>query len=135
MGAMRILLLAVTFALAGSATAHACSCVPASGDPAAEIAAADAAVYGKVVKRVVDGQTLHYTLRVTSDYKGNLGRFARFTTAKYSAACGVDVLKGRRVALLLYRQGNGYTGNLCGVRSRKYFEGDAKASSACQALA
>ena len=108
-------------------SAQACSCA-GSGDPREDLAEADAAVFGKVVSRrisrdpsgpdVFGDETVRYRVRVLRDYKGNLGRTVAVETSVQSSACGLDLKRGTRLGLLLYRGMRGYISSLCSTRSR-----------------
>lgn len=132
---MRVLFLALVVALTATTTAHACKCVP-PGSPAKEIKRADAAAFAKVVRRTVHGSgryrfgSVKYRLKVLRDYKGNLGRRLTLRSNLSSAACGLDLRRGQRVGLLLYRSQGVLTSSSCSVRTRKHLDGGATASAA-----
>jgi tissue inhibitor of metalloproteinase len=135
---MRALLISLIVVCAAPSAAQACSCV-VPGDPQEEIARADAAVFGKIVKRDVNrhrreirgDETVVYRLKVLRDYKGNVGRHLHFRSTLLSAACGLDLRRGQRIGLLLDRRNGRYSAGLCSVRSRKQLEGGNSARTAC----
>jgi hypothetical protein len=104
----RILLLALAAALLAPSAADACTI---AARPAAErVAAVDAAIYGRVLSRVlvaaappgrIDG-TYRYRIRVVRTYKGRPGRSVQVVGSADSGTCGLGILTvGRHVGLLL----------------------------------
>jgi len=134
---MRIALAAVVaLLLLVPAAARACSCALPGDDPHADVREADAAVWGKVVKRrVINQQTVRLRLRVIEDFKDNLGAFVRVTTGRYSSACGLTARRGDKVGLLLYREGGHYGSGLCSVRTRGFLQRGASPESNPRAAA
>jgi hypothetical protein len=133
--AVRIGLLTLVLFAALVPAANACKCAP-PGDPVEEVAQADAAVFGKVVR--VNAFSIYgvsYRLRVKRDYKDNLGRHVLVLTAGESAACGLVLRKGDRVGLLLKRSAGSWDGYSCGVRSRRFLRRGAAGAKTAAAAA
>ncbi|MDQ3209707.1 MAG: hypothetical protein M3Q20_00770 [Actinomycetota bacterium] len=93
--------------------AHACSC--AGGDPRDALHAADAAFVGALRSwdDLGDGTTI-YTFSVRRSIKGGLRGSVDVESATDGATCGFEVKAGRRIGILLHRQGGGvWYGGLC----------------------
>ncbi len=93
--------------------AHACSC--ASGDPRDALHDSDAAFVGALKSRDDngDGRSV-YTFSVRRSIKGGLGSPVEVESATDGATCGFEVRVGRRIGILLHRQGDGdWSGGLC----------------------
>ena len=93
--------------------AHACSC--ALGDPRDALHASDAAFVGALKSRDDNGDgTTVYTFSVRRSIKGRLRSPVDVDSATDGATCGFEVRVGRRIGILLHRQGDGdWSGGLC----------------------
>ncbi|MEP7334811.1 MAG: hypothetical protein ABI717_03430 [Actinomycetota bacterium] len=130
---MRVALvsLAAAVALVAPAEASACSCIP-WGKPKAELARSNGAFVGVYLGR----RPLHapgpvfssadpylYKFRVERHLKGTLGKTVEVLSAREGASCGLEVVRGQRVGLLLRRVKGRWESNLCSQRSAGFFRG------------
>lgn len=94
--------------------AQACSCAPL--DPRSALPGADAAFVGALVseKRGLLGPgSTTFTFRVEQTVKGSLGDEVDVQSSSNGASCGLEVVRGQRIGLLLYRDGGNWMSNLC----------------------
>lgn len=100
--------------------AMACTC---TGESAAEMLAAprtDAAFVGRLVGRrsLPDSEPFRrvaYRFRVESVVKGELPGTVEVVSAGSGAACGFELDVGERAGVVLQREGDTWTGGLCGT--------------------
>ena len=106
-------LLAVV-ALVAAAGAEACTCAPV--DLERDLPRADGAIVGTVLERreAAGGQRV-FLFRVEQLYKGDIVNRVEVTTARDSAACGLDARVGERLGLLLERDGERWRAGLCSL--------------------
>ena len=108
---MHKLAVLAVLALAAAAEAYACSCRPV--DLERDLPAADGAMIGTVLERTVSGETATYLFRVEQVYKGDVESRAEVVTAANGAACGLEAGVGKRLGLLLDREGSEWHSGLC----------------------
>jgi hypothetical protein len=124
---MKPLLAALAVAAMFAATsedAFACSCLQ-WGEPKQELAAAKGAFVGVYLGRRPtrsSGAAL-YRFRVERRLKGSFGRSIEVVSAVNSAACGLELVKRQRVALLLRRVNGRWHSSLCEQRTARFFRG------------
>jgi hypothetical protein len=123
--------LAAAVVLAAPAEASACSCIQ-WGKPKAEIARADGAFVGVYLGRrplnpprppYSSLAPYLYKFRVERRLKGTLGKTVEVLSPRDGASCGLEVVRGRRVGLLLFRVKGRWESNLCSQRSAGFFRG------------
>ena len=130
---MRVALvtLAAAVALVTPAEASACSCIP-WGKPRAELARANGAFVGVYLSRrplrppgatTSSLDTYLYRFRVERRLKGTFGKTVEVLSARDGASCGLEVVRGQRVGLLLRRVKGRWESNLCSQRSAGFFRG------------
>jgi hypothetical protein len=124
---VRLLLvsLGAAVALVAPAEASACSCVP-WGKPRTELARANGAFVGVYLgRRPLNSSAARYLyrFRVERRLKGTFGKSVEVLSARDGAACGLEVVRGRRVGLLLRRLNGRWESNLCLQRSASFFRG------------
>jgi hypothetical protein len=124
---VRLLLvsLGAAVALVAPAEASACSCVP-WGKPRTELARANGAFVGVYLGRrpLNSFAVLYlYRFRVERRLKGTFGKSVEVLSARDGAACGLEVVRGQRVGLLLRRVNGRWESNLCSQRSASFFRG------------
>ena len=126
-----LLSLAAAVALVAPTEASACSCVP-WGKPRVELARAGGAFVGVYLGRrplSVPGPSSSsldpylYKFRVERRLKGTFGRTVEVLSARDGASCGLEVVRGQRVGLLLRRVKGRWESNLCSQRSASFFRG------------
>ena len=126
-----LLSLAAAVALVAPTEASACSCVQ-WGKPRVELARADGAFVGVYLGRrplSVLGPSSSsldpylYKFRVERRLKGTFGRTVEVLSARDGASCGLEVVRGQRVGLLLRRVKGRWESNLCSQRSASFFRG------------
>jgi hypothetical protein len=118
-------------ALVAPAQASACSCIQ-WGKPRAELARANGAFVGVFLSRRPlrpPGATTSsldpyvYTFRVERRLKGTFGKRVEVLSPRDGASCGLEVVRGQRVGLLLRRVKGRWESNLCSQRSAAFFRG------------
>ena len=144
---MTLVRLAVSLAAVALATgafaaqdAVACSCIQL-GDPRVELRRADGAFVGVYLRRrplkppgsvVSSLDTYVYVFRVTRRVKGRIGRTIQVRSPRDGASCGLEVVRGQRVALLLRREQGAWHSDLCSQRPANFFRGvPSRTLSAC----
>ena len=141
---MKLLVALAVAAVAAVAapTASACSCIP-WGKPKAELAKANGAFVGVYLGRrplrpagpmPSSLDPFLYTFRVERRLKGTFGRTIEVRSPRDGASCGLEVVRGQRVGLLLRKVKGGWESNLCSQRSAGFFRGIAPrrlASAGC----
>ncbi|MBA3384141.1 MAG: hypothetical protein H0T20_05745 [Actinobacteria bacterium] len=129
---MKLVLLSLAAAVALVAPkASACSCIP-WGKPKAELARANGAFVGVYLGRRPlnpPGPTYSsvdpylYKFRVERRLKGTFGKKVEVRSTRDGASCGLEVVRGQRVGLLLRRVKGRWESNLCSQRSAGFFRG------------
>lgn len=130
---MRLLVvsLGAAVALVAPAEASACSCVP-WGKPRVELARANGAFVGVYLGRrplnppgptYSSADRYRYKFRVERRLKGRFGKTVEVLSARDGASCGLEVVRGQRVGLLLRRVKGRWESNLCSQRSAGFFRG------------
>lgn len=124
---MKLLLLSLAAAvvLVAPAEASACSCIQ-WGKPKAELARANGAFVGVYLGRRPLNSTAAqylYKFRVERRLKGTLGKTVEVLSPRDGASCGLEVVRGQRVGLLLRRVKGRWESNLCSQRSASFFRG------------
>ena len=130
---MRLLLVVAvaTVAAVAAPTATACSCIP-WGKPKAELARANGAFVGVYLGRrplkpvgpmPSSLDPFLYKFRVERRLKGTLGKTVEVRSSRDGASCGLEVVRGQRVGLLLRTIKGGWESNLCSQRSASFFRG------------
>jgi hypothetical protein len=118
-------------ALVAPGQASACSCIQ-WGKPRAELARANGAFVGFFLSRRPlrpPGTTTSsldpyvYTFRVERRLKGTFGKRVEVLSPRDGASCGLEVVRGQRVGLLLRRVKGRWESNLCSQRSAAFFRG------------
>jgi hypothetical protein len=107
------------------ADALACSCLP-WGNAKEELTKAKGAFVGVYLgRRALPGSpgAAIYRFRVERRLKGTLGRTVEVVSANNGAACGLEVVKGQRVGLLLRRVQGRWHSSLCEQRTARFFRG------------
>ena len=130
---MRLALVSLVAAvvLVAPAEASACSCIP-WGNPRAELARANGAFVGVYLGRrplrpvgtmpsSID--PFLYTFRVERRLKGTFGKTIEVRSPRDGASCGLEVVRGQRVGLLLRKVKGGWESNLCSQRTARFFRG------------
>ena len=126
-----LLSLAAAVALVAPVEASACSCIP-WGKPKAELARANGAFVGVYRGRrplnppgptYSSADPYLYTFRVERRLKGTFGKTVEVRSASDGASCGLEVVRGQRVGLLLRRVKGRWESNLCSQRSAGFFRG------------
>ena len=114
-----VVLLAVPLLSITAAPCSACSCVPRT--PKQLLHHADAAFVGIVVaEQAIDATTTVQTFAVQGVFKGALGASVDVIEPIGSgggSTCGVAYPPDTRVAIVLYRQGDGWTTDICSLVS------------------
>jgi hypothetical protein len=64
-----------------------------------------------------------YKFRVERRLKGTFGKTVEVLSARDGASCGLEVVRGQRVGLLLRRVKGRWESNLCSQRSAGFFRG------------
>ena len=64
-----------------------------------------------------------YTFRVERRLKGTFGKTVEVLSPRDGASCGLEVVRGQRVGLLLRRVKGRWESNLCSQRSAGFFRG------------
>ena len=108
---MRTLAALTLLALAFAADAYACTCAPVELER--DLPTADGAVIGSVLQRRVAGDTATYDLRVEQVYKGDIENRLEVVSSVDGASCGLELVVGDRVGLLLTRDGDTWRSSLC----------------------
>ncbi|HVY95814.1 MAG TPA: hypothetical protein VHA54_02530 [Solirubrobacterales bacterium] len=111
-------LLAVLFGGTGAASALACSCAPAT--PRESLAAADAAIVGRLLTVAPHGPgRAEYRYRVVRVYRGGdrIGKGTVLTvlSGRGSAGCALPTRTARNYGLFLLGQGGRWASGICGV--------------------
>ena len=123
---MRLLLVLAVVALAvvAAPTASACSCI-APGTPRADLARSDGAFVGVYESRYRLSPTAFlYKFTIVRRVKGKLPvKTIQVVAGTNSASCGLQVRKGKRVALLLQRVEGRWHSSLCDQRDADFFRG------------
>jgi hypothetical protein len=105
--------------------ALACSCLQ-WGNPKEELAKAKGAFVGVYLGRKAlpgsQGAAI-YRFRVERRLKGAFGRNIEVVSPNNGAACGLEVVKGRRYGLLLRRVQGRWHSSLCEQRTARFFRG------------
>ncbi len=105
--------------------ALACSCLP-WGNAKVELAKAKGAFVGVYLGRRPTARwpgAALYRFRVERRLKGTLGRTVEVVSANNGAACGLEVVRGQRVGLLLRRVEGRWHSSLCEQRTARFFRG------------
>jgi hypothetical protein len=114
-----VLLLAAPAVFVGAMPCSACSCVPRT--PKELLRRADAAFVGTVVaEQQIEPTTTVQTFAVEGVFKGTLGASVNVTEPIGSgggSTCGIAYPRGTRVAVVLYREGDGWTTDSCSLVS------------------
>jgi hypothetical protein len=110
--------LAVLFGTVGVVNALACSCAPAS--PAQSLAAADAAVVGRLLAVAPHGPgRAEYRYRVVRVYRGGdgirTGKVLGVLSGRDSAGCALPTRTGRNYGLFLLGDRGRWASGICGV--------------------
>ena len=129
---MKLLVALAVAAVAAVAapTASACSCIP-WGNPKADLAKANGALVGVYLGRrplspvAMPGSLdpFLYRFRVERRLKGTFGKTIEVRSPRDGASCGLEVVRGQRVGLLLRKVKGGWESNLCSQRSAGFFRG------------
>jgi hypothetical protein len=117
--------LGAAVALVAPAEASACSCLPWE-KPRVELARADGAFVGLYLgRRPINSSAGRYLykFRVERRLKGTFGKTVEVLSARDGASCGLEVVRGQRVGLLLRRVKGRWESNLCSQRSAGFFRG------------
>lgn len=109
---MKPFMVASLMVLASAGTAIACSCMPDYGRSEA-IADADVVFRGKVTKVEEAGFWKQATMQVEAVEKGEAGREVLVTTAKDSAACGIDFTVGKEMEIAAIQRKDRLHASLC----------------------
>ncbi len=110
-------------AVVAAPAASACSCI-APGKPRADLARSDGAFVGVYLgRRRLSQNAFLYKFTVTRQIKGKLPRTIEVVSGTDSASCGLQVQKGKRVALLLHRVAGRWHSSLCDQRGANFFRG------------
>jgi hypothetical protein len=119
-----LLVLAVAaLAVVAVPTASACSCI-APAKPRADLARSDGAFVGVYLgRRRFSQNAFLYRFTVVRQVKGRLPRKIEVVSGTDSASCGLQVQRGRRIALLLHRVAGRWHSSLCDQRSASFFRG------------
>jgi hypothetical protein len=122
----RLLLVVAVAGLAvvAAPTASACSCI-APGTPRADLDRSDGAFVGIYHSRYrLSPNAFFYKFTILRRVKGNLPpRTIHVVAGTNSASCGLQVRKGRRLALLLQRSERQWRSSLCDQRAANFFRG------------
>jgi hypothetical protein len=114
-----VVLLAAPAVFVGATPCSACSC--ALRTPKELLRRADAAFVGTVVaEQEIDPTTTVQTFAVEGVFKGTLGASVNVTEPigpGGGSTCGIAYPRGTRVAVILYRQGDGWTTDSCSLVS------------------
>ena len=114
-----VVLLAAPAVFVGATPCSACSC--ALRTPKELLRRADAAFVGTVVaEQQIDPTTTVQTFAVEGVFKGTLGASVNVTEPigpGGGSTCGIAYPRGTRVAVILYRQGDGWTTDSCSLVS------------------
>jgi hypothetical protein len=118
----------VLLALIGAGGALACSCAPSA--PSESLAAADAAVTGRLLAVEPHGATrAEYRYEVLRVYRGReeieRGSTLSVMSPRGPASCALPDRLGRRYGLFLIGGGDRWAGGLCGVLSPRRLRGAA----------
>jgi hypothetical protein len=120
-----LLVLAVAgLAVVPAPIASACSCI-APGTPQADLVRSDGAFVGVYLGRHrLSPNAFFYKFTIVRRVKGKLPAGTIHVVAgTNSASCGLQVRKGRRVALLLQRSERQWRSSLCDQRAADFFRG------------
>lgn len=123
---MRLLVVpaVIAFAVVAAPAASACSCI-APGSPKADLARSDGAFVGVYRGRYrLSPNAFLYKFTIVRRVKGKLpSKTIRVVAGTNSASCGLQVRKGKRVALLLHRVEGRWHSSLCDQRAANFFKG------------
>lgn len=109
---MRPFMAATLLIIASAGSALACSCMPDYGRAEA-IADADVVFRGKVTAVKEAGFWNQATMEVESVEKGEAGKEVTVTTAKDSAACGIDFTVGNSMEIAAIQRKDRLHASLC----------------------
>jgi hypothetical protein len=129
-------LLFVSVGAAGAGDAVACSCAPAT--PAQSLAAADAAIVGRLLGVAPHGPgRAEYRYRVVRVYRGpdevHPGTVLRVLSGRDSAGCALPTRSGRNYGLFLLGDRGRWASGICGVLAPRRLWQAAQGASASRA--
>lgn len=108
---MRFIVAIAAVSLALAADALACSCVRV--DLARDLPRADGAFVGTLLAVTPRGNEAVFRFRVEQVYKGEIENRVEVVSARFGAACGLELPVGARTGLLLQRAGETWQSSLC----------------------
>jgi hypothetical protein len=119
-----VLAVAALAVVAAAPAASACSCI-APGTPRADLARSDGAFVGVYQSRYrLSPNAFLYKFTIVRRVKGKLPvKTIQVVAGTNSASCGLQVRKGKRVALLLQRVEGRWHSSLCDQRDANFFRG------------
>lgn len=118
--ALALLAVACVAGSVAAGSAFGCSCVaPTEADLRERYAESEGALVGRLVARRTikhkwsANETDGFTFAVEEDLKGTLGGRVEVRSSAYGASCGLEVGKGYRVGLFVWRVNGSWWSNLC----------------------